>query len=235
VVHSPGQNVPSFQEPSLRWVGAAFPQGARPRRSDEDLSTTFVPEEGVGVRELVEDLSIELTGRVVAIAEVGEELHVTIGEGGHLTDSRHRIDRLATEKAPRSRSEPAPLIAARALCAKLGIGFVSEENSRLPPGGWGLATMAVGRGKVRLPEGWVDQAKERFVVGPGRNVTGETFIGIWDRTSPEKPIMSVRGGREKASLRSVFGHSFGQPTAMTGGRRPVIVRAVRRASSRRIP
>jgi hypothetical protein len=130
-----------------------------------------------------------LTGIVVGIVAEGDEIEVTVGRGGQLTHDRHPIGRFVTEDVPRLPAEPDAVVAARAFCGSLEIGFLSEEIARLPPGGWGLGTQVLGRGKVRLPEGWVNQEKERFVLGPGRDITGESFIGVWDRTAPQKPMM----------------------------------------------
>jgi hypothetical protein len=181
--------VPSFHRLSLRFIGLAASEAATGSpASDEALTATFVPEEGVKLEEIVEDLSNELTGIVVGIVAEGDAIEATVGERGQVTSTRHQITRLVTEDVPRIPLEPDAVVAARAVCSGLGIGFSSEEAWRLPPGGWGLGTEVLGRGKVRLPEGWVNQEKERFVLGPGRDTTGVPFIGIWDRSAPEKPM-----------------------------------------------
>jgi hypothetical protein len=199
VVHSQ-QKVPSFYRLSLRFIGLASPEASTPTRtSDEALTVTFVPEEGVELQEIIEDLSNELTGLVVGIVAEGDEIEATVAEGGQLSRARHPIARLVTDDVPRIPAEPDAVVAARALCGSLGIGFSSEEAWRLPPGGWGLASQVLGRGKVRLPEGWIDQQKERFLLGPGRDVTGDPFLGIWDRTAPDRPIMRfAENDREQA-------------------------------------
>jgi hypothetical protein len=55
VVHSPGQKVPSFYWPLLRFIGLASPGASTGSPvSDAALTSTFVPEEGVKLDEIVE-------------------------------------------------------------------------------------------------------------------------------------------------------------------------------------
>jgi hypothetical protein len=51
-----------------------------------------------------------------------------------------------------------------------------------------------------LSEGWIDQEKERFVLGPGRDTNGDTFIGIWDRTVPAMPMRRFSDDEKERAL-----------------------------------
>jgi hypothetical protein len=189
VVHLPGHDFPEFYRPLVQWIGAAFvpDRSHTGRPGSDELSVTFVPEEGVDVRALVDDLAREVRGLVMAVVVEDDSFVAWIARDGRITTRRETLQDLLAQSRSQG-IEPDEVAAARALVESVGIGFVSEENAGLPPGGFGLATFGVGRGKMPSELGLIDQTKERFVFGRGRTQREEEFIGIWDREAPREPI-----------------------------------------------
>ena len=184
VLASGEEKIPAFYRSRVRVIGVASLQ-----ESPENISVTYAVDATEDLRELVAEISDELRGRVVGVHADATDVSIMVGERGGISETTQSVIDVTGRHAAASRKEPEYVKAARLALEELGLGFSSEEMYGLPPGGWGLAKTHVGRGRIRLPEGWVNQERERFVLGPGEDETGASFFGIWDRESPSRPIL----------------------------------------------
>src|SRR5919109_3880940 len=150
-------SMPAFYRPLLRHIGTlAIPGSTERDATSADYTVTYVPEPGNDLRQIVRSISGEVLGEIAGIVADELEVHAFVGKRGDVAELYERVADLL-KVADWKGKIPDPVAAAQALCVRLGLGFAAEEFCDVPIGGWGQGSMVLGRGKIQLREGWIDQ------------------------------------------------------------------------------